>query len=70
MMVKKTFVISDMHCANCVMRLEGLEDDLPGIRYIQGSYHRQTLEVEFDETQLSEEQLRAAIARLGYTAQT
>jgi|UniRef100_A0A7C4PM18 copper chaperone CopZ len=69
MMVKKTFVIPDMHCSNCVMRLEGLEDELPGIRRIRGSYHRQTLEVEFDETQVSEERLRAAIARLGYTAQ-
>ncbi len=68
-MVKKVFKIPDMHCANCVMRLEGIEDDLQGILEIRGSYHRQTLEVSYDETLLSEEEIREAIAGLGYTAQ-
>ena len=26
-MVKQVFRVTDMHCTNCVMRLEGLEDD-------------------------------------------
>ena len=67
-MLKKVFSIPDMHCANCVMHLEGIEDDLEGIREIRGSYHKQTLEVIFDEAVVSEEEIRQAITDLGYTA--
>ena len=67
-MIKKVFSIPDMHCSNCVMRLEGIEDDLEGIREIRGSYHKQTLEVTFDETLVSEDEIKQAITELGYTA--
>ena len=68
-MIKQIFSIPDMHCTNCVMRLEGLEDDLEGIREIRGSYHKQTLEVTFDEALVSEAEIKQAITDLGYTAQ-
>lgn len=67
-MIKKTYTVSDMHCANCVMRIEGLEDTLPGIKSVLASYRKGQMTVEFDETQLSEAQLFAAVERLGYTA--
>jgi copper chaperone CopZ len=66
-MIKKTFKITDMHCPSCPMRLEGIEDSLPGIRKIRGSYQKQDLEVEFDAAVVSEEQILAAIKKLGYT---
>ena len=66
-MVKKTFKIPDMHCSNCAMRLEGIEDELPGIRQIKASYHQQTLEVFFDENQVDEEAIRQAVQRAGYS---
>ena len=56
-----------MHCSSCVMRLEGLEDTLPGIHKIEASYHRQTLQVEFDDSELSEDRLIEAIRKMGYT---
>ncbi len=65
--MKQTFRIPDMHCPACVMTLEGLEDTLSGIRRIAASYRKQQLEVEFDETQVSEAQITAAVAALGYT---
>ena len=65
--MKKTYQIPDMHCTNCAMRLEAMEDDLAGIRNIKASYHKQTLVVEFDEALLSEEALMAAIRKLDYT---
>jgi copper chaperone len=68
-MIKKTFKIPDMHCSNCVMRLESLEDELEGVRSITASYHKQSFEVEFDEKVISEEQIKQAIVRLGYTVQ-
>ena len=64
--VKKTFRIPDMHCSACVMNLEGLEDDLPGVRMVQASYHKQSMLVEYDEGKVNEEEIRKAIKVLGY----
>jgi copper chaperone CopZ len=66
--IKKTFVISDMHCSNCVMKIESLEDDLPGIRSITASYQKGQMVVEFDETRLTEETILLAVKKQGYTA--
>lgn len=68
-MIKKTYRVSDMHCANCAMHIEGLEDDLPGIKTVAASYKKGQMTVEFDEKIVSEAQILAAVARLGYTAQ-
>jgi copper chaperone CopZ len=59
--------IPDMHCSSCAMKLEGIEDELPGILKIKASYHKQTLEVEYDEEQVSEAQILHEVERLGYT---
>jgi copper chaperone CopZ len=61
--------IPDMHCSACAMKLEGIEDDLPGIQKIKASYHRQTLEVEYDESRVSEERILQAVEQLGYTSE-
>lgn len=67
-MIKKLYSVPDMHCANCSMRLESIEDDLPGIREVNASYHKQQMTVEFDETQVSEEQILSAVKKKGYQA--
>jgi copper chaperone CopZ len=67
-MIKKTFRVSDMHCPNCAMTLEGLEDDLPGIRQISASYQKMQIMVEYDEAKVSEAQILEAIKSKGYTA--
>jgi copper chaperone CopZ len=56
-----------MHCSACAMKLEGIEDDLPGILHIKASYHKQTLELEYDEEQVSEVQILQEVVGLGYT---
>ena len=66
-MVKQIFRVTDMHCSACVMRLEGLEDDLPGVKRVRASYHKQQMEVEYDETRLNAAQIVEAIQRLGYS---
>jgi len=66
-MAKQTFRVPDMHCPSCVMRIEGLEDDLPGVKSVRASYQKQQVEVEFDGARLTVEQIAAAIVRLGYT---
>ena len=66
-MVKQVFRVTDMHCSNCVMRIEGLEDDLSGVQRVRASYKKQQVEVEFDEAAVTKAQIVAAIQRLGYT---
>jgi copper chaperone len=64
--VKITLKVPDMHCPNCSMHLEGLEDQVPGIKKIVASYKKQTMEVEFDPADLSVEQIIAAANAIGY----
>ncbi len=67
-MLKKTFRVSDMHCSNCTMKIEGLEDDLPGVKSVSASYQKGQVVVEFDETRLTIEAIILAIKEQGYTA--
>ena len=64
--MKMSFRVPDMQCPNCAMHLEGLEDELPGVKRISASYKKLAMEVEFDETQLTVEQIIAAANALGY----
>lgn len=67
-MLKKTFRVEDMHCANCAMKIEGIEDDLPGVRQVLASYHKLQITVEYDDTKVSEIQIIEAVREKGYTA--
>jgi copper chaperone CopZ len=64
--VKKTYKIPDMHCPNCSIILESIEDRLPGIKGINASYKKGEMMVEFDEAKVSEGQILAAIEKKGY----
>jgi copper chaperone CopZ len=57
-----------MHCTACVMRLEGLEDDLVGVKHVKASYIKQTMQVEFDEAKISPEKIIQAVKEKGYQA--
>lgn len=67
-MIKKTFSVPDMHCTNCSMRLESIEDELAGIKEINASYHKQQMIVEYEEAQVTVEQIIAAAKKKGYQA--
>jgi len=67
-MIKKIFNVPDMHCTNCSMKLESIEDELAGIKEINASYHKQQMIVEFDEARVSEEQIIAVARKKGYLA--
>ncbi len=58
-----------MSCPNCAMHLEGLEDELPGVESINASYKKLTMEVEFDESKLTIEQIIEAANEIGYHPQ-
>ena len=61
-----TLQISGMECSNCAMKLEGMEDSLPGVLRAEASYHKGQMVVEFDDAQVNEADLRAEVKRLGY----
>lgn len=67
-MIKKVFTVSDMHCANCAMRVEGIEDDLPGVVRVEASYRKGQMTVEYDEARVNDAQIIAAVKAQGYTA--
>lgn len=67
-MVKKLFRVSGMHCSACVMRLEGIEDDLLGVKRVTASYRKQQMEVEYDESQVTDTQIISTAKELGYEA--
>lgn len=62
------FKVADMSCSACVMTLEGLEDDLPGVQRVNADYRRQQLRVEYDETRVTPDEIIAAVRDLGYRA--
>jgi len=68
-MTRKVFKVLDMHCTNCPMIIESIEDILPGILNISASYHKQQVVVDFDDTSLSEDQIISAIEKKGYTVE-
>jgi len=67
-MVKNTYCVEGMHCSNCAMNIEGIEDDLPGIKQVSASYQKGQMVVEFDEAKVSEAQILAALEKRGYQA--
>lgn len=67
-MTKQIFRVPDMHCAACVMILEGMEDSLAGVQRVSASYHKQQMEITYDETQVNPATLIQTAQELGYTA--
>ncbi len=66
-MAKKiTLTIQGMECPNCAMKLESIEDRLPGVLRAEASYQKGWMTVEYNEDRLNEAQIREAVQRLGY----
>lgn len=66
-MIKQTLNVKDMHCSNCCMKIESLEDELPGIKSLEASYVRGKVVVEYDESKITLEQIIEGVKRKGYT---
>ena len=67
-MLKKTYRVEGMHCSNCAMNIECIEDEFPGIKQVCASYRKAQMVVEFDEVKVSEAQILAAVEKRGYQA--
>jgi len=63
---KVTLKIKGMECPNCSMNLERIEDKLKGVLFAEASYHKEQMVLEYDETIVDMDLIRAEISRLGY----
>mgnify|MGYP001561689506 CR=1 FL=1 len=64
-MVKKSFKVNDMHCTSCAMVIEAELEDA-GVK-AKCNFVKSVLEVEYDETKLSEDKIRYTVIKAGYT---
>jgi Cu+-exporting ATPase len=61
--------VKDMHCSNCAMKLQALEDDLPGVDTVDASYRSQKMKVVYDETITTPAAIMDAVQKMGYTSE-
>lgn len=65
-MVKSTYPLLGMSCAGCVAHATKALESLPGVRSASVNLASSSALIEYDEDQCSLEQLRQAVAALGY----
>ena len=63
-MTKKTFKLSGLHCTSCSMVIEGELEDM-GVE-ARCNYVKQIVEVEWDQTKISEKLIVQKIEEQGY----
>jgi copper chaperone CopZ len=68
LITKKRFQIQGMHCVGCAMTVDGVLEDLAGVTSAKANYARQVVQVEYDEREITDTQIVAAIQSVGYTA--
>ncbi len=68
-MKKEDFTINGMHCASCATLINKGISRLPGVKSANVNYAAARAQVEYDESQLSEQKIIERVKSLGYTAQ-
>lgn len=63
---KKTFKISGMHCASCVLTIEKVLKNLPGVKNAEVNFASESALIEFDNNVVSEKDLADAVESIGY----
>ena len=55
-----------MHCASCVINIDGELEDTGKIRKVKTNYAKSQTEVEFDTDQISAKEIVGIIKKVGY----
>ena len=66
--MKKKFSVTGMTCAACSSGIERTVNKLEGVSFCAVSLMGENMEVEYDETKLTEEEIKKAVFALGYGA--
>jgi copper chaperone CopZ len=65
-LTKQQFKIQGMHCVGCAITIDGVVEDLQGVKSATTHYARQILKVEYDAQKINEQAILAAISEAGY----
>jgi copper chaperone len=66
-MTEATFKVPDMSCGHCKAAVEGELNGLSGVESSNADVEKGTVAVRYDESKVSNEQLKGAIEEAGYT---
>ena len=66
-MTEATFKVPDMSCGHCKAAVEGELNKLSGVERADADVEKGTVAVSYDEGKVSNEQLKGAIEKAGYT---
>lgn len=69
-MTAKTFTIEGMTCASCAQTVEKATNKLTGVSAATVNLATEKLQIEYDEAQVSEEEIKKAVSDAGYEAQS
>jgi copper chaperone len=67
MMTNKTLKVTDMSCGHCKAAVEGELNKLFGVKSASADVEKGIVEVSYDETKVTTEDLKGAIEEVGYT---
>ena len=66
-MIEAKYNVPDMSCAHCKSAIEDSLNELSGVEKANADPDSQVVEVEYDEDQVGEDKVKAAIEDAGYT---
>lgn len=65
-MTTTTIQVNDIHCASCENTIRAALSRLPGVALVVASAERNDVRVSFDDTKVTQEELRALLEEVGY----
>jgi copper chaperone CopZ len=68
--ITRTFRVAEIHCASCENTIRTALSRLPGVGVVVPSSASNDVKVSFDDTKITEEQLRVRLAEVGFEPQT
>ncbi len=64
--MKRKFDVNGMHCKSCEMLIKDSLEEADGVRNVTVSHAKGFVNVEFDESKISEEKIMSIIRNEGY----
>ena len=65
--VKKHFDVTGMHCGSCAMGIQMYLSSTDGIKNVTVDYNTKKADVEYDDAQVTVEQIEKGVEELGYS---
>jgi len=62
-----TLSVGGMHCKSCEMLIADALEDLSGVKEVSASHDSDSVSIEFDESEVTEDSLKQVIRDEGYS---